>query len=272
MPPPPAKASPVAVAATPRKFGVSSGRIVGPQRVVVYGPGGVGKSELASLAPKVVFLDLESGTKKLDVARANNVETYADVRAWLQSDECDPYETVVIDTATKLEEIGAAHVIATVPHEKSSNRIVSLQSYGFGKGLAHLYDAFTLVLQDCDRLVRRGKNVILIAHSCTSDAPNPNGDNWLRYEPRLQHPKKESSIRERVFGWADHVLFVGYDVAVNDDGKGVGGGTRTIFTSELPSHVAKTRGAFNEADVVPASKPYPKGDGSIWSLILGGVK
>ena len=41
--------------------------------------------------------------------------------------------------------------------------------------------------------------------------------------------------------WADHVLFIGYDVAVNKDGKGQGVGTRTLYPSELPHCMAKSR-------------------------------
>lgn len=278
LPPPPAARPPAsapapkAAAPEPKRFGVVSGRQAGAQRVLVYGPGGVGKTELCTLAPKPIFVDPENGSRAFDVARIDGIETYADVRSVLAGPDLDPFETVIIDTGTKLEELATAHVIATVAHEKPGVRITGIESYGFGKGYRHVYEAFSFVLQDCDRLVRRGKNVIMVTHSCTNEAPNPNGDNWLRYEPRLQHPKKENSIRERVFGWADHALFVGYDVAVTKEGKGQGGGTRTIYTQELPSHVAKTRGAFNVGQEMPASMPYGKGDGSIWSLILGGGK
>lgn len=278
--PPPASAPPRAALppasppapAAGKRFGISSGRQAGAQRVVLYGPGGVGKSELCTLAPKPVFVDLENGSRAFDVARIDGIETFGDVRAVLQGQDLEPYSTVIIDTATKLEELALAHIIATVPHEKPGVKITGVESYGFGKGYRHLYEAFSLVLQDCDRLVRNGKHVVLVAHSCTSEAPNPTGDNWLRWEPRLQHPKKENSIRERVTGWADHVLFVGFDVAVNRDGKGQGSGSRTIHTRELPSHVAKTRGAYDVNEEIPAAIPYPKGDGSIWSILLGGAK
>lgn len=274
-PPPPASAPKAAppgpAAAAPKRFGITTGRQGGGQRVLLYGPGGVGKSALCTLAPKPVFVDLENGSRAFDVARFDGIDTFADVRAVLQGHDLDPFETVIIDTATKLEELALAHIVATVPHEKPGVRITGIESYGFGKGYRHLYDAFSLVLQDADRLVRQGKHVVFVAHSCTNEAPNPTGDNWLRYEPRLQHPKKEASVRERVFGWADHCLFVGYDVAT-EDGKGKGAGTRTIHTRELPSHIAKTRGALDPNATVPGQLPYPHGDGTIWSLILGGAR
>lgn len=275
-PPPPRRASAPAPASSAEagdaQFTIHRGRRVGAQRVVLYGPGGVGKSELCSLLPGALLLDLEQGSRHLDVASVDTLTTYQQVRDALHSEQLDDFDSIVIDTATKLEELAVAHVIANVPHDKPNVRVTSIEGYGFGKGYRHVYDAMSLILQDLDALARRGKHVVLVAHSSTSTAPNPTGEDWLRYEPRLQSAKRENSVRERVFCWADHVIFVGYDVATTDDGKGRGAGTRTIYTVELPSHVAKTRGAWDPADTVPASMPYEKGDSTIWRLLLGGTR
>ena len=248
--------------ATPATFDIVTGPIASPQRVLVYGPGGIGKSTIAALAPAPVFLDIEGGTNELDIARVGGLSSLDAVRQCLRSPVLDPYQTVVIDSATKLEELVTAHVLATVPHEKQGARITSLESYGFGKGYSHLYDAFLLVLADCDALVRKGKHVILIAHECVADRPNPSGDDFIRFEPRLQSPKSgKSSIRNRVVEWSDHVLFIGYDV-IAEDGKGRGAGTRTIYTSEMPDHIAKSR---RTAVALPFTDAT---DGAIWDHLL----
>ena len=86
------------------------------------------------------------------------------------------------------------------------------------------------------------RNVILIAHECVTTVPNPNGEDWMRYEPRLQCPNSgKAAVRLRLKEWADHVLFLGYDVAVDKDGKGKGSGTRTLYPCELPFCMAKSR-------------------------------
>ena len=119
-------------------------------------------------------------------------------------------------------------------------------------------------MADMDALIRRGQNVILLAHDCITDVPNPASENFIRYEPHLQNPKSgASSIRNRVVQWADYVLYLGYDV-VAKDGKGHGAGTRTIWTSERPSHVAKSRTALDEIPFENAT------DGTIWTHIFGG--
>lgn len=239
---------------------IQKGQARGPQRIQVYGPGGIGKSTLASLAPPPIFLDLEDGTRELDVHRVH-VASWAELRRWLQSDKLLGYQTVVIDTITRAEEFCIAHTLATVPHEKG-HRCDNIEAYGFGKGYSHVYDQFLPLLADCDAVIRSGRNVILVCHDCTADVPNPVGEDFLRFEPHLQAPKSgKASIRERVFQWADHVLFLGYDI-VAKDGKGVGGGTRTIWPIELPSHRAKSR-MLDE----PLAYEGPQ-DGRFWELIF----
>ncbi len=262
--PPPPSGGPAAAPSDPSRFVVTTGRVAAAQKVVIYGPGGIGKSSLARLAPNPVVLDIEASTNRLDVARISGLETWNDLRECLRSPALDTFSTIVIDSATKAEELAIAHTIATVKTDKNQS-VTSIEGYGFGKGYQHVYDTFLHLLVECDRHVRAGRNVVLIAHVCTAKVPNPAGDDFIRYEPRLQQTKEgKASIRNRVVEWADHVIFVGYDVA-SEDGKGIGGGTRTIFTKEQPTHIAKVR----EAGAAIEQRPYEnENDGAIWPLLL----
>jgi hypothetical protein len=264
--PPPTTQQPNGQNSTPRTFSVLSGRQDAAQRVVLYGPGGIGKSTLASLAPGNVFVDLEGGTREMDVPRIEGIESFADLRAALQSDVFDEAQTITLDTATRAQELAEGYMLETIPNEKGKH-VSSIEGYGFSRGFTHLYDTFLLLLADLDRQVRAGRHVILIAHDCIADVPNPAGEDFIRYEPHFQAPKSgKASIRNRVVQWADHALFVGYDV-ISEDGKGKGGGTRTIWPSERPDHVAKSR---RIADPLPFTSTT---DDTIWNLILkGGVQ
>lgn len=246
---------------------VSFGKIDQPagHRTVIYGPGGSGKTTSAAKCGKVAFFDLDESLARLrpegDILPVNWGETWADLRSTLQMDGWDGIGAIVIDTLTKAEELCVAHTIATIPHEKG-HRVQRLEDYGFGKGYTHVYDTFLPILSDLDRHCRAGRHVILICHDCTSTVPNPNGEDWLRYEPRLQNPGSgKASIRLRVREWADHLLFLGYDVDVKN-GKGKGSGTRTIYPMELPHCMAKSR---------TCQQPFPLIDGSeVWKNIIGG--
>jgi len=154
-----------------------------------------------------------------------------------------------------------AWTIANVPHEKRDVAIRRIEDYGFGKGYQHVYDSFLKLLGDLDQHARAGRHVVLICHDCTSNVPNPSGDDWLRYEPRLQTTNSgKASIRLRVKEWADHLLFVGYDVDVRD-GKGRGSGTRTIYPVERPHCMAKSR---TLADPIV----YQRNDRALWDQLL----
>lgn len=266
-PPPAASANTGAV--TPignalERFAVTTGKLASAQRVMMFGPGGIGKTQLVSLAPEAIVVDLEDGSKNIECARVSDFETWAELRGWLQSETPTAYRTIVIDSITRAEELAVAHTLLTVMHPEKKCRVESIEGYGFGKGYQFVYDTFLPLLVDLDRHIRAGRNVVLIAHDCVNDVPNPVGDDWIRYEPRLQQPKSgKASIRERVFEWCDHVLFLGYDVS-SDKGKGMGGGTRTIWPAERPSHRAKSRRISDPVQFRNAT------DGAIWPLILGG--
>jgi hypothetical protein len=189
------------------------------------------------------------------------ITKWSELRSVLQSDGWETIKTIVIDTGTKAEELAVQHTLETVKHEKGQP-VTSIEGYGFGKGLQYVFDTFLCLLPELDRHCREGRNVVIICHDCTSNVPNPSGEDWMRYEPRLQSPSSgKASIRLRVREWADHVLFLGYDVAVKE-GKGQGSGTRTIYTSELPHCMAKSRTCRKPIQLIEGQEE------EIWSQIL----
>ncbi len=259
MRPLPTRAIPPPPTAQPRgsvKFGnISSGA---GHRVVLYGPGGIGKTSLAAALPgPVAFFDLDDSlprlASQLDTANlmpVSGVDSWDALRDALQAEGWDQIKSIVIDTGTRAEELAISKTLESVPHEKGT-KVQRLEDYGFGKGFQHVYDTFLPLLADLDRHSRQGRNVAILCHDCTSTVPNPAGEDWLRYEPRLQSPNSgKASIRLRVREWADHVLFLGYDVDVGKDGKGRGAGTRTIYPAELPHCMAKSRTTQTPVPVV----------------------
>lgn len=250
----------------PRKFSVSRGATTVAHKIVIYGPGGIGKTELCSLMADVgiepVFCDIENSSGFLDVARFEPApETFEDVRDALHSVDSSA-GAVIVDSLSKLEELARDFVIRTVPHEKGQSiRIRSIEDYGWGKGYTHLYEAMMLILQDLDAIARLGIHVVCVCHDCTEKVPNPGGEDFLQWQPRLQSPSKQGKLRERVKEWCDHLLYIGWDRFV-EGGKAVGSGSRTIYPVELPTHWAKSR-------LLDEPIEYLRGDPTLWHRLFG---
>jgi hypothetical protein len=272
--PAPTKAPPQKQAPAPATAGrkhVSFGAIAKDRgtRIAIYGPGGIGKTTLAATAPgPVAFIDLDESLaalhdqlNELELRIVQGIETWQDLRDVLQGDGWDEIKTIVLDTGTKAEELATAHVVKTIPGERD-RKCERIEDYGYGKGYTYLYDTFITLLSDLDQHVRAGRNIVLVCHDCVTMVPNPDGEDYQQYQPRLSSPASgKSSIRLRVREWVDHLLFVGYNVTVKDN-KAKANGSRTIYPVERPLCMAKSRSL---TDAIPLAKYSTE----LWKQLFG---
>jgi hypothetical protein len=273
---PAVKPKPKPVAAT---AGVKRGVVADQgERIGIYGPGGIGKTELAASLMKVgidpLFIDLDQGSLGLNVARAVSgddehlTRTFAEVRSVLQDhDLIRQFGAVVIDTFTTLEDRVRDHVIATIPHEKGKT-ITSIEDYGFGKGLSHVFDQALLILSDLEAISRLGIHVVVICHQVSEKVPSVESEDFLEFQPRLQSPGKTAKLRERMFEWCNHFFRVDFDRFV-EGGKVATNNSRSVNTIKTTTAWAKHRTMPNGRVFDPAI-PFEKDSYLLWSTMFGG--
>lgn len=221
---------------------IKKGKQSTPVKAVVYGPEGIGKSTFASQWPAPLFLDLEGGTARLDVARVV-CPTAAAVDQAVTEMTTNPqgFRTLVIDTADWLEK-------ALIERVCQAANQTSIEGFGYGKGYTHLAEAWKRFLDSLNAMqAKNGMHVLLLAHAAMrkQELPDEAGafDRWelklLKQSPAL--------VKE----WADLVLFANYKTLVVEvDGKKKGqGGKRVMYSSHHACWDAKNR--FGLPDEMP---------------------
>lgn len=249
-----AQRKPAAVTATtapqPRRMILANlvkGRQAAPLRVLIAGTDGIGKSTFAATAPAPIFLGTEDGTAQLDVTRFPSPESWDDVREALRtltSEEHD-FKTLALDSLDWLEPLIWDHICRR-------DGQTTIEGYGYGKGYAAALDEWRAFIADLERLRRaKAMHIVMIAHAWIKPFRNPEGDDFDRYELKL-NAKAAGLLKE----WSDAVLFANYEtLAVRDDKtkriKGVSTGARLIHTVRTAAWDAKNR--FSLPETLPLS-------------------
>jgi GTPase SAR1 family protein len=214
---------------------ITKGRIQEPQKVVIYGPQGVGKTSLAALFPNPLFLDTERGTRRMNVDRVE-IESLKhfneEIAAIPSGKDYAEYQTVVVDTIDWLEAKVKELVVATY----------SMKDRSYGREESFIGDEILKLLNSFTPLLESGKHVVLLAHSATVKMELPDvAAAFDRYE--LDMGKKH--VAPLVKHWADHLLFLKNKISVSQDedgkNKGVGKGERILCTSTTAAYDAKIR-------------------------------
>lgn len=216
---------------------VKSGKRKEPYRILLAGVEGIGKTTWAANAPKPILVEPEEGSGHLDVPRFPPPSNYPDVLAAIEQLTTQPHEhqTLVIDTVDWLEPMLWRFICA---RDGEAN----IESYGYGKGYQAAVDEWRIFLGALERLQKtKGMNVILLAHTQLKTFKNPEGEDFDRYELKL-NLKAAGVLKE----WVKAVLFTNYETyAVKAKGamkaKGVASGARLIYTTRSAAYDAKNR-------------------------------
>ena len=219
---------------------ITAGRVMRPQKLVLYGVEGIGKTSLAAQTPEPLFIDTEGGTTHLDVRRLQKPASWEELIALIKEVAATPdvCRTLVIDTADWAEQMAIDHICQKYKQP-------GLESFGYGKGYTFLAEEFSRMLAACDEVILSGKNVVITAHARQRrvELPDETGgfDVWgLKLSKQCAPLLKE---------WPDSLLFINYKtyvVATDSNTHKAQGGKRVIYTSHSPVWDAKNRHGLPE--------------------------
>ena len=221
-------------------FEITTGRQEGAEKVVIYGPEGIGKSTFAAQFPDPIFIDTEGSTRKMDVKRMPKPSSWEmlqnEVREIMTNRLC---ATIVIDTIDWAEQLCIRSLCDRFDKK-------GIEEFGYGKGYVYEQEDFGKLLNLLQEVVDSGINVVLTAHAQLRKFEQPDEMGaYDRWELKLGK-KTGSTISPLVKEWADMVLFANYKtvtVAADDSGKRfkAAGGERVMYTSHHPCWDAKNR-------------------------------
>lgn len=223
---------------------ITTGKIAKAQKVILYGPEGIGKSTFASQFPNPLFIDVEGSTSNMDVARMDKPTSWTFLMEQIKFiKQQRPCKTLVVDTIDWAERMGIEHICQI-------NQKNSIEDFGYGAGYIKCEEEVGRLLNLLQDVVDIGINVVLNAHAQMRKFEQPDEMGaYDRYELKLGK-KTTARTSALVKEWADMVLFMNYktfSVASSVDSKGKAtnhkaqGGVRTIYANHHPAWDAKNR-------------------------------
>lgn len=218
-----------------------------PPRIVVYGPHGVGKNTFAASAPNPVLINIEDGHPTGSPIESFPVaQSFQDIIESMTAlySESHNFETLIVDSLDWLEPLIWAETIKRNNAANPSKQWNSIEDAGYGRGFVATLDVWREYLDAINALRNdKGMAVIQTAHAEVKRFDSPETEPFDRYQIKL-HKMASALIQEH----ADMVLFANFktsvtktDVGMKKVARGVGAGTRALYTEERPAFLAKNR-------------------------------
>ena len=214
---------------------ISSGVIHQNDFILVYGIPKVGKTTFACDFENSIIMDIEDGSKNLNVKRGKKIEHFKEIIPALGELLVDKhiFKTIVVDSLDSIE----AMINKCVCEE---NGWKAVEDGAFGKGYAAA-QAKWIELVDQLKKLREKMNVVLIAHSTVKQVNDPMKNSaYDRHEIKLRD-KAAALFKESV----DAILYCTYEYhtkeAANGKVKAIGDGSRIMYTQSRPAHEGGNR-------------------------------
>jgi len=205
-----------------------------PVYAAIYGPPGVGKTTLFSSFPKPLLIDIEVGSKNIQVKRLVP-KTYDDVVSMLLwTIDQTQFESVGVDSVSRLEALIWQRVC-------SDRGWIDIEDPGYGKGYNVALHYWEKMFEIFDKIHAAGKHLVLIGHSEVKTINDPlKVDPYDKHQIRLQK-SAFALLREK----CSMVMYADKDQILHKS-KGASkakivGEERVLYTSGGPGFDGKNR-------------------------------
>jgi AAA domain len=228
--------------------------------ITILGGPGSGKTTLAATFPKPFLIrtqgespprDIPEKRQPVSLGETNTVDKLWQQMDALLNDEHD-FKTLIVDSATGLEELFIAHVVDADPKAKG----IQQAGGGYGAGRDEV-SSLHLLLRKKAELLRavRGMNTVFIAHSDIATISLPDTDQYSQYTLRM-HGKSIAPYTDQV----DAVGFLRQHTVFTGDGKKkrpISGEDRELVVHLTAANVSKNRlGIVEPLVVVHGRNPF----------------
>ncbi len=245
---------------------ITSGKKFRAQRVVIYGPEGIGKTTFASKFNEPLFIDTENGSEHLDVRRLDKPKSWGELLSMVKDvSKENVCKTIILDTADWAETLCIDFIC------KNHNQ-PSIEAFGYGKGYTYVAEEWQKLLKAFDECIKAGIGVVITAHAKMRKFEQPDEVGaYDRWEMKLSR-----QVAPLVKEWCDCLLFLNYKTTVITDSSGKAkaqGGKRWVYCTHNPCWDAKNRvglpddmpldnvgiaSIFQAIQDLPEAKPEPK--------------
>lgn len=213
-----------------RILNIIRGKRLPPQRRVVYGPPGVGKSTFACSEPGALALGWERGLEHIGCARVVGPRDW-DASLLLIREACSgpgDHTAVVLDTADKLEE-QATEAVCKAGKKKA------LSDFSYGDGFEALVTRWRELLFILEGAEEKGRSVSIVAHFQGKTIDDPTLGSYGKYIPALN-----KRVWTATHQWADCVLWMNYEQGLVE-GRAIMTDARLLYTRAQTGFEAKHR-------------------------------
>lgn len=209
-------------------------------KIVVAGPGKIGKTTFAAYAPGAVGILTEDGADAVDANAFPLASSLQDVYQAMKTLLREPhdFQTVFLDSLDWLEPLVQQHVC-------QANNWENIEKPGYGKGYIAAAEEWRNLLTGFEALrQQRNMAVILIAHDKIKHFESPLHDGYDQYVLKLND--RASAL---VMEWADVIGWANYQITTVESDAGYGSkevkarttGKRILHVEPHPAHMGGNR-------------------------------